>query len=154
MPTAESSIEIAAPVDLVWQVMIDVDRYREWNPFIVSIDSDGKITVGSSMTLHVRWEGGGGASSGERVTRMDAPIGGKGAFEYSFTGWMHTLAMVRATRVQTVEELAPRSTRYHTRESFGGWLAGAIPLKKVQRGFELHAQALKTRAESLAATAP
>jgi hypothetical protein len=154
VPTAEYSIEIAAPVALVWQVMIDVDRYSEWNPFIVSIDSDGQLAVGSAMTLHVKWEGGGGASSGERVTRMDAPIGGKGAFEYCFTGWMQALAMVRATRVQTVEELAPRSTRYHTRESFGGWLAGAIPLKKVQRGFELHARALKQRAESLSTAQP
>ncbi len=150
MPVAESSIEIAAPIDLVWQVMTEVERYHEWNPFIVSVYSDGKLEVGGAMTLHVRWAGGGGAKSRERVTRMDRPH----AFEYCFTGWMSTLALVRATRIQTLEELAPGATRYNTREEFRGLIAGAIPLAKVQQGFVAHAQALKARAESLVLAVP
>jgi hypothetical protein len=149
MRVAECAIEIAAPIEDVWRVMIDLGRYHEWNPFIVRVDASGAVGNGSRITLHVKWAGGGGASSKELVTRFDAPRNGAAALEYVFTGWMATLAMVRATRLQALTQVSAGVTRYHTREQFGGWLAAAIPLGKVQRGFEMHAESLKRRAESL-----
>ena len=151
-PVAETSIEIHAPERVVWSVMLDLARYREWNPFIVDVAAPETVAVGSRLRLSVRWSDGGTASSGEIVTKLDAPTDGnrQALLEYRFTGWLARLALVRATRSQTLERTAQGGTRYHTREQFGGLLAGAIPLKKVQDGFERHAQALKARAEKLA----
>jgi hypothetical protein len=69
--------------------------------------------------------------------------------EYIFTGWLPRLMLVRGSRLQALEQPAGGPTVYTTSERFGGLLARAVPLKKVQRGFEQHGLALKARAESL-----
>lgn len=37
-PRAEFTIEIQAPIERVWQVMLDMNAYAEWNPFIVKVE--------------------------------------------------------------------------------------------------------------------
>lgn len=157
-PVAESHVEIDAPIELVWQVMLDVGAYGSWNPFIHRVDAAREeLRVGSAFRLHVRWPEGGGASSGEVVTRLDPPASDgalrRGAWEYEFTGWLARLGLVRATRVQHVEQRDGGPTIWRTREEFRGALAALIPLTKVQAGFDTHAAALKQRAESLARAA-
>jgi hypothetical protein len=148
MSVAEAQIEIAAPIDLVWSVMIDVGKYGEWNPFLHQIDCREAPRVGSEILLHVKWEGGGGASSRERITRLDAPANGSATLEYIFEGLLARIGAVRGTRVQSLQKSAG-GTIYHTREEFGGWLRDFLPLAKVQKGFEIHAKSLKSRAEQL-----
>ncbi|PCC68392.1 Polyketide cyclase / dehydrase and lipid transport [Nannocystis exedens] len=153
-PFAEASIDIDAPPARVWTVMLDLDRYHEWNPFIVAIDHAGPPALGSAMRLHVRWNDGTGARSGEQITALVAPDGERpGRLAYRFTGLLPTLGLVRATRVQQVAPLPAGRTRYFTREEFTGLLTRFLPLAKVQDGFDRHARALKARAEALAAGA-
>jgi hypothetical protein len=147
---AEARAEIAAPIELVWSVMLDVERYGEWNPFLVRIDADGAARVGTELRLQVKWARGGGARSKERITRLEPPSSGRAVLEYVFLGPLAATAAVRASRLQTLEQPAGGPTTYHTYEEFGGWLAFALPLADVQAGFEAHARALKARAESLA----
>ena len=45
-PSASAKIEIAAPPTAVWAILMDFDRYPEWNPFIVKISGD---RTGSSI---------------------------------------------------------------------------------------------------------
>ena len=153
MPTAsaEATCEIDAPPQLVWEVMLDLPRYGEWNPFVVEARLAGPLQVGATLQLKVRWHDGGGAGSGERITELVAPDGARaGRLVYDFTGWLPALGLVRATRVQQLEELAAGRTRYSTHEAFRGLLVAFLPLAKVRDGFARHAQALKHRAESLA----
>jgi hypothetical protein len=93
-------------------------------------------------------------SSSEGVTRLDppAPEGAhhRGYWEYAFTGWLARLGLVRATRIQHVEQRDGGPTIWRTREEFRGALVGFIPSKTVQAGLDAHAAALKQRAESLA----
>jgi len=146
VPTATANAEIEAPIEKVWQVMLDVQRYGEWNPFIVKVDADGPVRVGGRFVLHVRWPGG-GARSAAQVTRLDGPSAGRASWSYVVTGLLSTIGAVRATRVQSLESVGAK-TRYSTREDFSGWLTFALPIKKVQAGFDAHAAALKKRAES------
>jgi uncharacterized protein YndB with AHSA1/START domain len=145
MLAAEADIEIAAPIDKVWRVMLATERYGEWNPFIVRVE--GAATMGGRLRLHVRWHSGGGARSDEIVTQLDPPADGRATLAYRFTGLLASIGAVGATRVQSLRSDGT-GTRYQTREEFRGWLSWALPLAKVQAGFDAHAKALKARAES------
>jgi hypothetical protein len=155
-PVAEASVDIAAPIDLVWRVMTDVARYAEWNPFVVDIRPvRGDFAVGAPIALTVKWGRGGGASTIEVVDRLDAPAPGGDAvqralMEYRFVGWLPRLALVRGSRQQALAQPPGGPTTYRTTERFTGLLARGVPLAKVQDGFERHARALKARVESLA----
>jgi len=155
MPFAEATVEIAAPIDVVWRVMTDLPRYCEWNPFVVAIEPlDGVFCVGAAIALTVKWSGSGGASTIEVVDRLDAPATDgevqRAMMEYRFLGWLTRLALVRGSRQQSLAQRLGGPTIYRTSERFTGVLARAVPLAKVQDGFERHARALKARAESLA----
>ena len=153
MRRALASIDIAAPIEVVWQVMTDLDQYGAWNPFVVRVESIGALAVGARFRVHVRWADGGKTDAGEIVTRLDAPAGAPGhrqaRFAYRFEDALAKLHFVVAEREQVIEEVGGM-TRYSTSEAFGGLLQLGVPLRRVQDGFERQAAALKARAESLA----
>jgi hypothetical protein len=41
--TIHSDTAIAAPADVAWQVIADLPRYRERNPFITALDGDLRL---------------------------------------------------------------------------------------------------------------
>jgi hypothetical protein len=149
---AHAAATIAAPVDLVWAVMLDLDAYPAWNPFVVRVDGpEGRApAVGDELVLHVRWASGRGVTSTERITRLEPPGGEprRAALEYEFGGPLAALGLVRGRRLQEVEEV-PEGTRYRTSERLHGRLAFAAPLGRVRDGFERHAAALQARAEAV-----
>ena len=49
MHELHSQIEIDATPEEVWRVLVDVDRYHEWNP------SSSTCTVSSSMAPACEW---------------------------------------------------------------------------------------------------
>lgn len=51
-----TEIEIAAPVDAVWEALIDLPTYADWNPFIVS--ANGRAEVGERLTNRMQPPGG------------------------------------------------------------------------------------------------
>jgi len=151
MRTAEATttIDIAAPIDLVWKVMTDLRGYAAWNPFIVNVeDAPAVLTVGSTFRLHVKWARGGGATSGERVTRLEPPDGRAAVLSYRYTDFLDRIGGLHAERIQLLESFAG-GTRYWTSEEFRGCLVPLLPLAQVRDGFERQAQALKSHAESL-----
>ncbi|HWH28138.1 MAG TPA: SRPBCC domain-containing protein [Mycobacteriales bacterium] len=150
MATAHTEVRIDAPIDVVWQVMLDTDAYGEWNPFIVKVDRLGGRApeVGDDLRLHVRWKSGGRVTTVERITALDPPRDGSALLEYDFLGPFATLRMVRGRRRQELTAEGD-ATRYVTGETLRGWLSWAAPIGRVQDGFERHATALKQRAEQL-----
>jgi len=148
-PVADFAVAIDAPIEAVWAVMIDFSRYGEWNPFVVGISprAPGPLRVGSELVLDVRWADGGAVRTVEIVTRLDAPTAGAAAMAYRYTGWLPRLHLVEGSRVQTLEQAGEGRSVYRTVEAFGGLLARAVPLAKVQDGFERHGRALKSWVE-------
>ena len=49
-------IEIAAPVETVWETLTDLATYPDWNPFIVS--AEGRPEVGERLTNRMQPPGG------------------------------------------------------------------------------------------------
>jgi hypothetical protein len=149
--SAEASATIEAPAEVVWAVMLDLDAYPTWNPFVVRVDgpTGRPAAVGDELVLHVRWASGRGVTTRERITRLEPPSGGRATLEYEFGGPLAALGLVRGRRLQQVEDAPGGAARYRTAERLHGLLAVAAPISRVQEGFERHAAGLKARAEAV-----
>lgn len=151
-----ASVEIDAPLDVVWQVMLDTERYDEWNPFVEQVVTPQPPAVGNPILLHVVWAGGGRTRSPERITALEGPstdpdTGATTALmSYVYEGLPARLRLVRGTRHQRLRQAPGGPTAYHTVEEFSGPLVRLAGPGRVADGFRRHAEALKRRAESLA----
>lgn len=138
--------DIDADIDTVWQVLMDVERFPEWNPFTVSVKTT--FALGSPVDMQVALSGPGRRTRHqvEYITGFDAA-----ARRFSWgvnvgPGWF-----IKADRWQQLTSVDGR-TRYETSDEFTGVGVGlmlALMERKVRRGFEGVARELKTRCESL-----
>ncbi len=139
----EAQADIDAPLDRVWSILVDLDRYGEWNPFTTKVESTLKL--GSPAVLHVQM----------RPNRKIVQVETVSAFEPGVRmNWKMKLPLpflLKAERCQVLTSLPGGGTRYYTCDEFRGPL---VPLvmrifrADIQRGFEGVAQSLKRRAES------
>ncbi|KAA1428381.1 SRPBCC domain-containing protein [Nocardioides antri] len=149
-----ASVEIDAPIEVVWAVMLDTEAYPEWNPFVVRADTPQPAAVDNPILLHVRWANGKGAKSPERITAVEPPApAGDGTttalLSYVYEGLPAKLGLVRGTRHQRLTQRPGGPTTYDTVEEFSGPLVRLAGPDRVAEGFRRHAEALKQRAESV-----
>ena len=155
MPTARpsASVQIDAPLDLVWAVMLDTGAYGEWNPFVERVVTASPAAVGNPIVLHVRWANGRTNRSTERITAVDAPsttgATTTATLSYAFEGWPARLGLVRSVRHQRLFQPSGGPTTYDTVGEFSGALVSFAGPARIQDGFARHAAALKERAESV-----
>ncbi len=150
-----ASVEIDAPLAVVWQVMLDTEAYGEWNPFVVRAETPQPAAVGNPIVLHVRWANGKGTRSPEVITGIDPPSTDSdgtstACLTYVYAGWPSKLGLVRGTRHQRLTQVHGEPTLYDTIEEFSGPLVQLAGPGRVADGFRRHAEALKRRAESIA----
>jgi hypothetical protein len=50
-----TAVEIDAPAARVWEVLVDLPAYEEWNPFIV--EARGNVAVGETLSLRMALPG-------------------------------------------------------------------------------------------------
>jgi len=148
-----ASIDIEAPLEVVWRVMLDTEAYGEWNPFVVRVETEQPAAVGNSIVLHVRWANGKGTRSPERITAIVPPTTGEDGtttalLSYVYEGLPSRLGLVRGTRHQRLTQPPGGPTTYDTVEDFSGPLVPLAGPGRVADGFRRHAEALKARAES------
>ena len=141
MKELRTEIEIEASAEKVWQILADLDRWPEWNPFIHH--ALGKAQVGETVDITVR-------STPKdltlycRVTRVEP---------HRELCWKyHVVAPVLFSGEHhfQLEPIAANRVRFIDREIFKGLL---VPLQakdidtNSKRGFEEMDKALKARAE-------
>lgn len=146
-----ASVEIAAPIDVVWSVMLEASSYAEWNPFVEGVEVPDPPSVGDPIVLHVRWTNGSTSRSPERITEVTPPADGAACLAYAYQGVPSKLGLVRSVRYQRLTALDAGHTRYDTVGEFTGPLARFAGPGRIADGFRRHAEGLKARAESLAA---
>jgi hypothetical protein len=135
-------VEIEASAERVWSILTDLDRYGDWNPFTVRIETD--FVVGHPIVLHVSFDGEKPRRQVEELRRW-AP--GE-ELRWGMTigpGWFF-----RAERVQRVEPLGSERCRYVSEDAFAGLFSPVVELlygAKVQRGFDALGRALERHAE-------
>ena len=151
-----ASVDIDAPIERVWAVMLDTGAYDEWNPFVVRAECASPPKVGDPIKLHVRWANGRGTTSPERITEIDPPHDDgdvrRATLAYVYEGLPSKLGLVRGTRYQRLSQPDGGPTTYETVEEFSGPLVPLAGPKRVEDGFRRHAEALKVRCEEMAAT--
>lgn len=146
-------VEIDAPIEVVWAVMLDTPSYADWNPFVVRAETAQPPAVGNRITLHVRWTNGRGTTSPERITAIEPPTRAedgttRALLSYAYEGLPSRLRLVRGVRHQRLSQAPGGPTVYETVEEFSGPLVALAGPGRVADGFRRHAEALKVRAES------
>jgi len=149
-----ASIDIDAPLDVAWQVMLDTEAYGEWNPFLFRIETAQPAAVGNPIVLTVRWANGKTTRSPEVITAIEPPTtaadGTRTALlSYVYAGLPSKLGLVRGTRHQRLTQPPGGPTTYDTVEEFSGPLVRLAGSGRVADGFRRHAEALRRRAEEL-----
>ncbi|MCO4772633.1 MAG: SRPBCC domain-containing protein [Deltaproteobacteria bacterium] len=150
-------VEIDAPPELVWTIMIDFGRYPEWNPLNRRFRLDGEARPGHSVTFEAVW--------GPYDLSEDATLPERGSHQNeTLTIWEENCCLAYsvvslpfdAERVQHISPLDGGGTRYQTFERTDGLLSPIIRAvygRRILEGFEANGRALKVRAERLVAEA-
>ena len=145
MPNHElvrAEIEIDAPVETIWCVLNDLDRYSSWNPFTPRARST--LAIGDPIDFRVRWFGNWTIPWRERVTRNQPHT----------LGWELVLLHRRvlyAERTQVLTKVDDHRTHYVTEDRFSGVLARLVRVLfggSMGQGFADCAQGLKKAAEN------
>jgi uncharacterized membrane protein len=138
MTRLESVIDIQASRERVWEILVDVERWPEWTPTVLSVqrEDSGVLSVGSRAYIRqpkirpARWE----------VTQLAAPR--------NFT-WISRSPGVLVTAGHVIEAVGGGS-RITLSLEFSGFLSFLIfPLMRglSQRYIATEAQKLKERSE-------
>jgi uncharacterized protein YndB with AHSA1/START domain/protein-S-isoprenylcysteine O-methyltransferase Ste14 len=144
--SVRAEITIAAPPEVVWDVLTDLLAYPAWNPFTTRVD--GRLELDNELVLHVALPPGKKMRrSRQRVLAIvpdhcivwGTQLGGR--------------SVLRTRRAQRLTPTADGGTRYQSTDTFRGGLTPLVMSlyrRDLERGFAAMASALKTRAEAAA----
>lgn len=135
---------IDASPEAVFRVLDDFEKYPEWNRFTERVVTNR--VVGGEVELHVNMPGGKKRIMKERFTGYVPGKRLSWGLSWGFG------VVLDCDRIQEVEPMPDGRTRYVTYEGFEGLLASTVVRfygGQVKRGFELCAESLAKRMESL-----
>ena len=138
----ETAIDIDASPAEVWAVLIDLEHYGDWNPFVIS--SQGTPAVGERLTNRLRPPGGRAMTFRPTVTEVKT----ERVFE-----WLGRLGLpgIFDGRHRFEIEPTPGGSRFTQSEVFNGVLVRFMRKSldnQTMKGFEAMNAALKARAEA------
>jgi len=138
-----TSIDIAAPPERVWSVLIDYEAYSAWNPFIQKMS--GEFRAGARLDIQI-------APPGRRAMRFRPTV--LRVEPNKELRWVGSLGMRRVfdgEHALLLDSIGGGNTRFRQEERFFGVLAPLVMrgglLESTRRGFIEMNEALKHRAE-------
>ncbi len=142
--TLETTIDIAAPPETVWAILVDLAAYGSWNPLAERMDGQLAVENVLKMTVHL--------GSYTRQQPADVFAVGPGHL-LIWSGYLLKGLAVRGVRSQWLEPTAS-GCRYFSREVFTGPFAGLtrrLLRDPLDKGLREMAVALRDRAEAYTA---
>jgi len=127
--------EIDAPIETVWKILTEIERWPTWNPDVKSVSLDGPPIEGATF----RWKAGPSTITSTFI-RLDRP---------RLIAWTGRTLGIRAIHVWRLESKNGR-TLARTEESYEGFVARILrrPLqKKLDRTLADGVRHLKAEAE-------
>ncbi|MBT8138817.1 MAG: SRPBCC domain-containing protein [Gammaproteobacteria bacterium] len=134
-------IIINAPVEVVWDIIVDFKNYGLWNQFCPEAEAD--LTLGSPIKMKVDL-GNGLQDQLEYISRIEPHVAIAWAMENKPGDPIH------AERTQKLERIDANSCRYVSIDEFSGPAVNDMMqamAKPVEAGFNLCARCLKDYAE-------
>ena len=138
----EFTRHIEASPEVVWSVITDFERYKEWNPFV--IDCNAKLEPGAPISMRVRL-GDREISQVETVSSVVEHM----LFEYRMKP---IRPFLHSCRQHHISSNGMGGTTYRSHFELNGWLSGLTALsvgKHLRHGFESMTDVVKQRAEFL-----
>jgi hypothetical protein len=141
MTAIETTIDIAAPPERVWDILMDFAAWPAWNPFIVEMAGDA--VIGGRLTAHIVPPGQRGMVIRPRVVALEP------GRHFAWQGHFLVPGLFDGRHAFRLEPIV-NGTRFHHGESFGGLLLPFLKgtLAAAETGFRAMNEALKARAEA------
>jgi hypothetical protein len=135
-------IEIDASPAAVWEVLADIDRYSDWNPFIRRLD--GELRAGERLEAEIAPPGG------RAMTLKPTVLVAEPGRELTWLGRLLVRGLVDGEHRFRIEDLPDGRSRLVQSERFSGILVGLVgaTLRKAEAGFAEMNAAVKARAEA------
>ncbi|HVL01755.1 MAG TPA: SRPBCC domain-containing protein [Dongiaceae bacterium] len=137
-------VEINAPREKVWPILLDLKNYSQWNPFTYRVVTT--LQIGDPVDLYVRFKRRGEVVQQEQVRIVQAPE------RLAWGMKMGADFLLRAQRDQVLTALDGNRCSYQTWDAFSGLLTPLVMVlfkQDIEDGFNAMADALKIRAEAL-----
>ena len=132
---AERDVEIAAPVEIVWDVLSNVSEWPRWNDDVKSAVLTGDVAPGAEF----RWKAG-PATITSRIERVERP------HLLGWTGRTFGLTAIHVWRLEPAED----RTRVTTEESMSGLparLLHGMTQKNLDKSLDAWLRGLKAESE-------
>jgi hypothetical protein len=138
-----TKIDIDAPAEKVWDVLMDFEQHPAWNPFVRKIEGEKKL--GGRLTVLL------GPSGGREMRFTPTVVEFEPNRKFAWLGKLFFSGLFDGRHEFAINEKANGGVEFVHGERFSGIL---VPLmwgmieKDTRRGFEEMNAALKARAES------
>lgn len=142
MKKIETKIVISAPIDLVWNKLIDFENHPNWNPFIKHIS--GNLSKNSKLQVHISPNGDKLFKFNPIVISYDPP------FEFKWLGKFFIKGLFDGEHYFILNKINEKETLMTHGENFSGilvYLSGNI-INETKNGFEKMNIAFKNYCES------
>jgi len=142
MKQIETEIIIEAPVEHVWENLMNFKEYPNWNPFIKSIK--GTRTVGKKLQIKLQ------SPSGKEFSFEPIVLINKEFDEFRWRGKFGLRGIFDGEHYFALEKIDEHHTRFIHGEFFSGILVGLLngTIKETKKGFEMMNEALKLISET------
>ena len=134
-----TSIDINAPRDKVWSILVDNPAYPEWNPYHVKVD--GTMTIGEQLDVVINKPNGKTVKIQPHVMRLE-PL-----TELTWGGGIKGIFF--GEHVFLLFSIDESRTRLVHKERFSGIAIPFASLESIDEGYNLMNQRLKEKAEKL-----
>lgn len=141
MKIIETKIMINADISAVWNVLMDFEKYPNWNPFIKSIKGEQK--VGEKLTVSIKPPDGNGMTFKPKILIVEPNK------EFRWKGKLGINGIFDGEHYFMLELIEKNRTRFIHGEIFSGILVLLMGkmLEKTNKGFQLMNEALKKQCE-------
>ena len=136
---ARGAVEVAAPAEIVWDVLANIAQWPSWNPDVKRASLEGPLASGTQF----RWKAGPGTIT-STLQSVERP---------SLLAWTGTTFGIRAVHVYRLEQQGDTTT-VRSEESWDGLLVRLLRRRMtntLQNAIELGLRHLKVEAEGPAA---